>query len=201
LLTKYSVAQNQTGIGYTGAWLNSKENLAGGLAFFVGQNIIETHNSSFSVSTNLKVGIEDKIGSGFVFPALFALAASGSNTSNVNTENLDGGKINLFMDFPILVHYNFGLRSSTECHKKFGFYFGGGMSYTTTGFTDTSGFSKSIGFFGYVIDGGIRFKENIDINFSNTISLRQPIGQIGHPIFYQITLSLRFKDIKYSTDE
>jgi hypothetical protein len=200
-VTNYLFAQSQIGIGYTGAWLNSKESIAGGLSFYIGQNIIETRNSSLSISTNIKVGIEDKIGSGLVFPALFALAANGANTSNVNTDKLDGGKINLFTDFPLLFHYNFGLRSNAGCHKTFGFYIGGGMSYTTTGFTDTSGLSKSIEFFGYVIDGGIRFKENIDINFANTISLRRPVGQINHPQFYQITLSLRFKDIKYSTED
>lgn len=187
--------QVQFGIGYTVAWLNSKESIAGGASVFMGRNISERPNSSFSISTNVKIGIEDKIGTGLVIPLFFAMAATNnhhisSSSINNNTDKLNGGKIHLFTDFPLLLHYNFGLGSNKDCNKKFGFYLGGGISYTTTGYTDTLGFSKGTGFFGCVIDGGIRVAESIDINYSNVISLRKPIGAISHPIFFEITLSL-----------
>lgn len=195
-----SFGQLQYGIGYTVAWLCSNTNVAGGFSFFIGKNIVETSTSSFSISTNLKIGMADRIGTGVLGPillvALYFDAKSGDNNisnslSNINTDGIDGGKIHLFADIPVLVHYNFGLGSSSKCNRKFGFYLGGGFSYTTTGYTDSLEFSKGTGFFGYVMDGGVRFAKNVDINLSNTISLRQPIYTINHPVFTEITLSLR----------
>ena len=187
LITNQIFAQDHTGIGYTGATLNSSYSVAGGLAFFVGKDIFKTPNSSFSVSTNFKLGIQDKIGGGLIIP-LFLLLDQDGSASNVNTDNINGGTIHLFTELPLLLHYNYGLGSNKDSEKRFGFYIGGGMNYTITGYGDTAGYSRSTSFFGCVMDGGVRFKRDTDINFAFIIPLRQPIGQISHPLFFELTL-------------
>ncbi|HVM88728.1 MAG TPA: hypothetical protein VMT76_11115 [Puia sp.] len=146
-------AQEHSGIGYTGASFNSYSSVAGGLSFILHENIFETNNSSFSLGTNIKIGIEDKIGSGIIIPAIVLLSAY-SNSTPPNTGNANGGKINLFLGVPVLAHYNFGLNATGKSTARFGFYIGGGMSFINTGYTDTAGFSKSTSFVGYALDGG-----------------------------------------------
>jgi len=184
---KSNICTRPYGIGYTGATLNSNGSVAGGLAVYLGKDIFKTNNSSISVSTNLKLGIQDKVGSGLIIPIFFLFSSNG-NIPNIDEENTNGGTIHLFAELPLLLHYNFGLGLNKDSQKRFGFYVGGGMSYTITGFADTADYSKGTSFFGCVMDGGVRFKRDTDINFAFTIPLRQPIGQISHPLFFELTL-------------
>ena len=175
------------GLGLTYGSLNSIESIAGGFSVPLGYNLIETENSSFSLSTNIKFGAEDK--TGLAFPGLVILSAILPQGTDINTQG-----INDFAELPLLIHYNFGLGSRKYTDKETGFYFGGGMNYLFTGYTDTSGNSLPTSFWGYTIDGGIRFnkkKDGIctDLNFGTTISLGQSVGQINRPQFFEITLS------------
>ncbi|KAA5534453.1 hypothetical protein F0919_07460 [Taibaiella lutea] len=202
LLPHCLYSQIHLGIGYTGARLVSNTSIAGGFSFFAGKNIVDMRNSSFSVSTNVKIGMEDKAGTGVIIPLIIAALYYGGddgntfNNATTNDAGVNGGTIHLFVDLPLLLHYNFGLGSDEGCKRNWGFYLGGGVSYTTTGFTNISGFSRATDFFGYVMDGGIRFAKNVDINISNTISARKPIGPLNHPIFSEITLALRLEHRK-----
>ncbi len=191
--TMHAVGQQRQTIGYSIATLNAGGSLAGGLSFSMGRNLLESHNTSLSVSTNLKFGMQDKIGSGLIIP-LAVLVSGGSGASNFNYGDGNGGKIHLFTEVPLLLHLNVGMGATAgaDYHRRFGFYLGGGMSYCTTGFTDSSGLSKGTAFFGYVLDGGIRFSKNADLNLAWVTPLRYPIGQISHPVMYEMTLSFRF---------
>lgn len=121
----------------------------------------------------------------------------GGYNPNASIANGNGGTVHLFTELPALLHYNFGLGSSDQTPKRTGFYIGGGANYIMTGFTDTAGFFRETSFFGWVVDGGIRFKKIMDMNFANVFSLRQPIGQIKHPMFFEITFSLQLKPVIY----
>ena len=150
LITNHLLAQHiasdnadkwSSGIGYTGASLNTSNSVAGGLAVNIKRNIFQTPTTSFSLSTSIKLGIEDKIASGALIPLIILAGSSSGN----NNDNSNGGKIHLFTEVPLLLHFNYGLGANNGQHdprvsgiystpyKRFGFYFGGGMSYTMTG--------------------------------------------------------------------
>jgi hypothetical protein len=136
LTTNNILGQGHWGIGFTGATLNSDKSVASGVSLYIGRDISQTTNSSLSLSTNLKIGIQDKTGTGLATPIIIALVAI-ANQGGTNPD-FSGVNANLFTEFPLLFHYNFGLGSNEETGKKFGFYFGGGFSYTITSYTDTS---------------------------------------------------------------
>jgi len=182
-----------TGLGLSGGTLNANSGISSGLSIYIGRDIFKTKNSSFSICTNYKIGTEDK--TGLVFPLtvayLYLVAASGNDASLQNVD-LSGFQVKFFTELPLLFHYNFRLGSNKDSEHKFGFYFGGGMSYTITGYTDTAKNMQQTSFFGLMIDGGIRFHRDIDINFGRIISLQKPIGQFPNPVFYEFTISKSF---------
>jgi hypothetical protein len=195
ILSNNLYGQTNVQIGYTGASLNSIKSVGGGFALYLGRNISESRNSSLSLSTNIKLGIEDETGSGLIIPAIFLLANTSSGNNSVGNGN--GGTVHLFTELPLLVHYNFGLGSSNQNDKRVGFYIGGGINYVMTGFTDTTGNSKKASFFGSVIDGGIRFNKIMDVNFETVFPFTQNIGEIKHPMFYEITFLMTIKPVIY----
>ncbi|HSZ84710.1 MAG TPA: hypothetical protein VK787_01695 [Puia sp.] len=182
------------GIGLAAGTLNENSGISSGVSFYIGRDIFKTKNSSFSICTNYKIGTEDK--TGLVFPLtvayLYLVAVSGDEVSSLQNINLSGPDVKFFTELPLLFHYNFGLGSNKDSEHKFGFYFGGGMSYTITGYTDTAKNMQGTSFFGLMMDGGIRFHRNIEINFGRTISLQKPIGQFANPVFYEFTISASF---------
>jgi len=191
-----SFAKMQYSIGYTGAWLNTNRSIAGGFAFSASRNIFEIQNASLSVSTHLKLGLEDKSGAFLIIPAFIAVDAQTGYKSNKPDasfmNHLSGGTIHVFADIPLLLHYNLGLGSRRDSERRFGFYLGGGVTYVATGYTDTLGYSKRTGFAGWVADGGVRFRKNIDINIANVFAFRKPIGPVKYPVFSEVTLSFMF---------
>jgi hypothetical protein len=201
LTTNHLFAQNKTQFyfGYTVGSLNADQSTVGGFSLYAGHNFFEGPNHSFSLSTNLKLGMQDRTATGIIVPlVVILLAAEGSSGSSPDINSnanggIDGGRIHLFTEFPLLLHYNFGMGSSAHSKSDNGFYIGGGMDYTLTGYTDTSGFSKRTEFFGIMADGGIRFKSGTDLNFAGVYSLRHPIGQMTHPQLFEITLSTLLK--------
>ena len=196
ILSNNLFGQTNVQIGYAGASLNSTQSLGGGFAVYLGRNISESRLSSLSLSTNIKLGIEDKTGSGLIIPAIFLLANT-SVGNNISAGSGNGGTVHLFTELPLLLHYNFGLGSTDQNDKRVGFYFGGGIDYVMTGFTDTAGYSIRTSFFGGVIDGGIRFNKIMDVNFETVFPIDKTIGEIRHPMFYQITFLLTIKPVIY----
>jgi hypothetical protein len=188
-----------TGIGLTSATLNFKQNGSGGLAFPIRYDLVKSANSSLSLGTNFKVGTEDKYG--ILFPAVLGLVllsgVSGQSPDfsdfNSSGNSNPGTSVCLFSDFPLLVQYNWGLGSSNLSNQRFGFYLGGGMSYTITGFTNSAGNETSTSFFGWVANAGFRFARNKGLDFATTIPFNNPIGPINNPIFYQLTFCFFFK--------
>jgi hypothetical protein len=196
MLSNNLSGQTNVQVGYAGASLNTTQSLGGGLALYLGRNISESRISSLSLSTNIKLGIEDKTGSGLIIPAIFLFVYTGVG-NNTSAGSGNGGTVHLFTELPLLVHYNFGLGSTDQNDKRAGFYFGGGFNYVMTGFTDTAGYSKKTSFFGGVIDGGIRFNKIMDVNFETVFPFAKTIGEIKHPMFYQITFLLTIKPVIY----
>jgi hypothetical protein len=187
------------GIGMTLASLNFHQNGAGGLAIPFRYDLLKTGKSSISLGTNIKIGTEDEYG--VSFPALLALVAllsavndggnfSGFNGNNNNNAN-SNYSINLFSEFPLLLHYNFGLGTYSDAgDPSLGFYIGGGMSYTITGVPLSGGVQQSTNFFGWVANAGVRFARNKDLGISVTMPLQNPIGPINNPVMYQLTFSV-----------
>ena len=178
-------------VGLTGGTLNSSQSIASGLSINMDRNVLTMKNASFSLSIRLVLGTEDK--TGLVFPAILVLLMlEGYANTSPDLGNLN---INakLFSEFPLMLHYNYGLGSGCYNDHRFGFYFGAGLSYVLTGYTDTAGIGQSTSFLGYKMDAGVRFHRDIDINLSQTISLQPNIGQIHNPVFYQLTISKSFR--------
>jgi hypothetical protein len=188
------------GIGLTGASLNFHQNGAGGLAIPFRYDLLKTGKSSISLGSNIKIGTEDEYG--VSFPALLALFGliglatnGGADLGNLGGNNNNSGNsnysINLFSEFPLLLHYNFGLGTFSDAgDPSFGFYVGGGMSYTITGVPLSGGIQQSTNFFGWVANAGVRFARNKDLGFSVTMPLQNPIGPINNPVMYQMTFSV-----------
>jgi hypothetical protein len=161
----------------------------------VEKDILQLENSSFSLGSNLKIGIQDKTNTGLVFPAVFLLAALVDGLTGDNNSSLSGIDINAdaFAEIPLTLHYNFGWGASDYSPKKMGFYLGGGMSYVFADYMDTAGTAQKTSFFGWKADAGIRFHDGLDIHISDVIPLNSYIGQISRPAFYEITISKYFR--------
>ena len=183
------------GIGFTGATLNFQQNGASGFAIPIRYDLFRSANASLSFGTNLKIGTEDK--TGFTFPAILGLLLLGGETGSTpdlsGTDNSNGTTICFFSEVPLLLHYNWGLGSNNGSDKRFGFYLGGGMSHTITGFTNEAGHEHSTSFFGWVANAGVRFaghgEGRHDLGFSMTLPMENPIGPINNPVLYQLTFS------------
>ena len=194
----YTNAQSNwhTGIGITTATLNFQQNGSGGLAFPVRYDLLKSYNSTLSLGTNIKIGTEDQYGLGFplILGLLLLSYSSGQapDLSNINTSDTSkkGTSVCFFTELPLLLHYNWGLGSNNDSYEPFGFYLGGGMSYTITGYTNSAGNEHSTSFYGMVANAGIRFARNKDLGFSATFPFTHPIGPINNPVFYQLTFSI-----------
>jgi hypothetical protein len=193
LATNHSIAQytkTRSSAGVTGGTLNSSQSIASGLSVYLDRNLLTMKNASFSLSTRLVLGTEDK--TGLIFPAilvLFMLEGYSNTTPDLGNLNINA---KLFSEFPLMLHYNYGLGSGCYNDHRFGLYFGAGLCYMITGYTDTAGIGQSSSFFGYKMDAGVRFHGDIDINLSQTISLQPNIGQIRSPVFYELTIAKSF---------
>lgn len=175
------------GMGLAAGSLNFQQNGAGSLAIHYYYNLLSGDRSSFSIGTNLKVGSEDI--NGISFPAILGLLiAGGASGSSPDLSNSDlSNRIRFFGDFPLLLHYNWGLGAGKGTQGRFGFYLGGGMSYTVTGVTNSDGNERGVDFFGWMMDLGVRFARNKELGVSTTIPFSNPIGPIYNPILYQLS--------------
>jgi hypothetical protein len=183
------------GFGLAGGTLNFKQNAALGFAIPIRYSLVQFDNSSFSLGTNLKLGAEDKYG--IAFPIIITFfVASGLSGAQPDLSNVDISKtVRFFSSFPLLLNYNFGMGARNWSSERFGFYLGGGMSYTISGFTNSSGVQQSAFFLGWVANAGIRLGERTELGFSLTLPLPlgQSIGPINSPLFYEFSLTFSGK--------
>jgi hypothetical protein len=184
------------GFGLSGGTLNFKQNASVGFAIPLRYSLIQFHNSSISLGTSLKIGAEDKYG--IAFPVVLAyLVASGlSGGAAPDPSDIDISKtVRFYTSFPLLLNYNFGLGARNWSNERFGFYLGGGMSYTITGFTNSDGVQQSAFFLGLVANAGIRLGEGTELGLSLTLPLPagQAIGPINNPFFYEFSLTFSGK--------
>jgi hypothetical protein len=183
------------GFGFSGSTLNFKQNAALGFAIPIRYSLIQFDNSSISLGTSLKIGAEDKYG--VAFPLIVAyFVATGLSGADPDASNIDISKtVRFFTSFPLLLNYNFGMGARNWSDERFGFYLGGGMSYTITGFTNSAGVQQSAFFLGLVANAGIRLGEGTELGFSLTLPLPagQSIGPINSPLFYEFSLTFSGK--------
>jgi hypothetical protein len=186
------------GFGLTGASLNFQQNGAAGLAIPIRYDFLSTPNSSFSLGTNIKIGSEDEYSISFpVIAAFIVLAdAAGANPDLSDLPDNSGKvshssySVNFFGDFPLLLNYNWGLGSNDNSLKTFGWYIGGGVTYTMTGVSlNSSGYAPAVAFPGWTGNIGIRLSRNIDIGFSLTKPMQNTVGPIQHPLMFSLTIS------------
>jgi len=181
------------GLGLAFGTLNFNQNGHGAIAVPVRYDFLNIGSSSFSMGTNIKIGTEDEYGVSFpVLLLLFGVASAvGANGAAIfpdaNNNNGSGYGIGLFLDLPLLLHYNVGLGTKEGENNPIGYYVGGGMSYTLTGYTPRESVQQSTHFFGWVGNAGVRFRNGIDLGLSVTLPRDNPIGPINHPILYQLT--------------
>ena len=166
--------------GLTNGTLNFRDNISTGFSFGFGFNLFSVQSSSLSFGTNVKIGFENRYGLG-IFAIALGLLSDGAAPDVGN--NLAG-----FVELPLFLHYNYGYGSSSKSEKKFGFYFGAGMSFVATGYDNGIINSAPTSLFGWSADAGIRFS-HFELGLSRVNSLTGPIGTIPSPAFYQVTIS------------
>lgn len=188
-----------SGVGVSFSTLNFKQNGAGALAIPYRYDFLTSGKSTLSLGTNLQFGSEDEYGISFPIIALVVLFTNSSTQHDLFTHFFDNGAtsnsdkrygVGLFTHAPLLLDYNFGLGTKNGDDDKIGFYAGGGMSFTLTGYTVAGGstIQQSTYFFGWEANAGIRLRNNLDIGFSMVLPFNDPIGPIQHPLLYQLTL-------------
>ena len=186
------------GGGLSFGTLNFSQNGAGAIAVPIDYDFLKFKNSSFSLGTNLKIGSEDEYGVSFPVLLILILLAdgTGANFNDINSSSNGSTPygVGLFSDLPLLLHYNFGQGTTNDRDRRFGFYVGGGMTYTLTGFTLQKTTQQSTHFFGFAGNIGIRWKDSKDshedLGFSMVLPQNNPIGPIHKPVFYQLNLTI-----------
>jgi hypothetical protein len=180
------------GIGFSGGSLNFHQNGNLGLNCFYTYNLIELGRSSISITQGLTLGTEDEYG--VSFPVLMAAALfTGTADQNWNLNHIIAG----YADFPLVLHFNFGAGARRDADgtedERMGFYFGGGVTHTFTGYTNTFDQEAQTDYWALVADGGIRFKKPgaaaWGIGLGIEKPLRTPIGPIRNPLFFQLNFS------------
>ena len=179
--------------GISGGSLNFQQNGNLGVTAQFSYNLIQGKRSSLSINQSVTLGTEDEYGISFPPVVVVAIVAAGIP----NIDFSDGHRIDVYADFPLLLHYNFGAGAirGTErsTREKVGFYTGGGFTYTVTGYTNTFNLAAQTGYWAWVADGGIRLrgaKGGITcIGLAIEQPLRTPIGPIHNPFFFQINLT------------
>jgi hypothetical protein len=188
--------------GISEATLNFQQNGAGALAVPIRYDLLRGRNSTLSLGTNLKIGSEDEYGISFpailLLLSLLSLSGSSPDLSNLNTTGSGSGNgysVNLYADMPLLLQYNWGLGTPNISEHHFGWFVGGGMTYTLTGVTVSStGHGRQVDFLGWMGDLGIRFNRCAELSFSTTVPLQNTIGPIQHPLSFALTLAFTSRE-------
>lgn len=175
----------QGSYGLVNGSLNFQQSYASGINWGMSLNLLAFRNSSISVGNNLRLGYENQYGLGYAYLLgliVLSLGTGGNNAPN-NSPNFPG-----YAEFPMSLRYNYGYGSSRWSQHKFGFYLGGGMNYLLTGYTNGSNAGATASFWGWNLEGGVRFK-NYDLGLYKTFSLAGPVPGIAQPAFYGISLN------------
>jgi hypothetical protein len=181
------------GVGISGGSINFQQNGVGALALPLYYNLVKTGRSSLSLGTNAKIGSEDI--NGISFPIVLGLLVAGAQTNT--TTDFNGAdlsdRVRFFGDFPLLLHYNWGLGAGTKQQRQFGFYLGGGLDYTLSGYTNQDDNERGIDFLGWMADAGIRWGKGGELGFSTSFPFSNSVGNIQNPVLYQMHIAFYYK--------
>lgn len=191
-----------TAVGLSESTLSFQQNGAGALAVPLRYDFLNLPNSSFSIGTNIKIGSEDEYGASFpLILLLFALLSESGNSPDLsalgssNTNPTSSYSVKFFTDLPILLHYNWGRGTARGADQRFGWFAGGGLSYTITGVTINShGHAATATFPGWTTELGIRTGKHTQLSFSTTIPMQPAVGPIQHPLLFGLTLAFSTRE-------
>ena len=169
------------GTGLTFGTLNFNKNYAGSVSVPIRYNVPLGQHFSVSLGSEPKIGSEDRYG--VVFPATLALLLAGGGRGN-DHDLFDRSAF--FADIPILLRLSVGLGSRRFSNDAVGFYISGGAGLTVTGFNNDADKAQSTSFYNWVMKAGFIFAKDVEINFSRNLPMRNPVGNIPHPVFYEI---------------
>jgi hypothetical protein len=102
------------------------------LTWFPRYNLTASENSSISVGLPLGAGV------------------------GIANDFYGGASLYYGFDFPLVIDYNIGFKSSPDNENKPGVYFGTGFGYTLTNWTDGSS-TQNLNSYGPLLRGGMRF--------------------------------------------
>jgi hypothetical protein len=189
-------------VGLSESTLSFQQNGAGALAIPIRYDFLNLHNSSFSLGTNIKIGSEDEYGVSFPL-ILLLIALLGGSGNNLDLSSLGSSNSNptsnysvkFFSDLPVLLHYNWGRGTARGADQRFGWFAGGGLSYTITGVTINShGHAATATFPGWTTELGIRTGNHTQLSFSTTIRMQSTVGPIQHPFLFGLTLAFSARE-------
>jgi hypothetical protein len=173
-------------IGLINGSLDQPGSISGGISVAASGKCYIGHNYSFTVGTNLKIGLENQNGWGG--PVTFAVVPVTLITQT--DANLLGSNYATYAETPLLLRYNFGLGASNDTEKKWGFYLGGGPDYLWTGYTNSKGASQAMDYWAYTLEAGVRLVRHLELCLSTVQSYGQSAGSFPHaPAFYGLTIS------------
>jgi hypothetical protein len=184
------------GGGLTGGSLNFHQNGGVGLNFRYDYNLLQGKHSSLSLGLGATIGTEDENGLFFPVEVGIFIAAGIANYSGPNLDLSFNHQVVVYSDFPLMLHYNWGLGSSTHSTANahnWGFFLGGGFTETFTGYTSpTTKQSAQTNFWAWVADAGIRIPNGdrgaAEFGIGIEQPLRNPIGPILQPVMYKLSI-------------
>jgi hypothetical protein len=184
------------GGGLTGGSLNFHQNGAVGLNFRYDYNLFQGKQSSLSLGLGATLGSEDENGLFFPVEVGITIAAGIANYSGSNLDLSFNHQVTVYSDFPLMLHYNWGLGSSTSSTANmhsWGFFLGGGVTETFTGYTSpATKLSAQTNFWAWVADAGIRIPcgdtNATEFGIGIEQPLRNPIGPILQPVMYKLSI-------------
>jgi hypothetical protein len=189
-------------VGLTESTISFDRNGAGALAVPLRYDFLNLRNASLSLGTNMKIGTEDEYGVSFPLILLLIAVLDGSG-SNPDFSNLGGSNSNpsssysikFFSDLPVMLQYNWGRGTARGADRRFGWFAGGGVSYTITGVTiNSNGHAATATFPGWTAEIGIRTGKNMQLGFSTTVPMQPAVGPIQHPLLFGLTLAFSARE-------
>jgi hypothetical protein len=182
--------------GLTGGSLNFHQNGEVGFNFRYDYNLLQGKQSSLSLGLGAAIGTEDENGLFFPVEVGVFIALGIADYQGPNLDLSFSHQVAVYSDFPLMLHYNWGLgssTSSTDNDHRWGFFLGGGFTQTFAGYTSpATKQSVQANFWAWTADAGIRIpngeKGAAEFGIGVEQPLQYPIGPILHPLMFKLSV-------------
>jgi hypothetical protein len=178
--------------GLTGGSLNFKQNGEVGFHLRYDYNLFQGKQSSLSLSLGATLGTEDENGLFFPVEAGVFIALGIADYQGPGLDLSFNHQVVAYSDFPLMLHYNWGLGSSSRANDhRWGFFAGGGFTQTFAGYTSpATKQSVQANFWAWVADAGIRIPNGghgaAEFAIGVEQPLQNPIGPILNPLMFKL---------------